>query len=96
MVNYLATIAGQLGISIALLLVIAIWSYVWKLIAFWKAARKGSVIWFVILALVNTIGILEILYIFVFSKTKSLEFKMKKSSKKISSKKKSVSKKRKR
>ncbi len=33
--------------------------------------RKGSKIWFVVLLIVNAIGILEILYILVFSKIKS-------------------------
>lgn len=45
-----------------------IWSFVWKGWALWIAARKGSKIWFVALLLINTLGILEILYIFVFSK----------------------------
>lgn len=57
----------QLGISTFLFVVILIWSAVWKLLALWKAARRNSVPWFIILFLVNTIGILEILYIFVFS-----------------------------
>jgi len=55
------------GISFLLLAIILIWSGVWKLLALWKAARKGSVPWFVILGIVNTVGILEILYFFVFS-----------------------------
>ena len=46
---------------------IFVWSYAWKLAALWKSARKGSIVWFIVLALVNTVGILEILYIFVFS-----------------------------
>jgi hypothetical protein len=50
------------------LLLVAIWSTIWKGLALWKSARKGSKIWFVILLIVNTLGILEILYIFVFSK----------------------------
>ncbi len=50
---------------------IFVWSYAWKLAALWKSARKGSIIWFIVLALVNTVGILEILYIFVFSEMKS-------------------------
>ncbi|OGM00913.1 hypothetical protein A2480_00100 [Candidatus Uhrbacteria bacterium RIFOXYC2_FULL_47_19] len=37
-------------------------------VALWKAARKGSKVWFIVLLLTNTI-ILEILYIFVFSKS---------------------------
>lgn len=66
--NYLQIIATQLGASLWLLAVIFVWSLVWKMIALWKSARKGHIIWFVIMAVVNTIGILEILYIFVFSK----------------------------
>jgi len=31
------------------------------------AARKGEKIWFVALLVINTLGILEILYIYVFS-----------------------------
>jgi len=68
MTDYFATIAAQLGVSLWLLMVILIWSGVWKLIALWKSARNNSKIWFIVLALVNTVGILEILYIFVFSK----------------------------
>jgi len=40
-------------------------------IAMWKAARKDSPIWFVVLAIVNSLGILSILYIYVFSEMKS-------------------------
>ncbi len=60
------------GISIAavlfLIAVVVVWELVWKLIAMWKAARNNSPIWFVVLAIFNTLGILPILYIFVFSK----------------------------
>lgn len=65
-------IAAQLGWNLILVtvlfVIIAIWSLAWKLAALWKSARKGSIIWFVVLGIVNTVGILEILYIFVFSK----------------------------
>ena len=57
--------AGAAGLLLALVLV---WSLVWKGMALWKAAREGSKIWFVVLLLVNTVGILEILYLYVFSK----------------------------
>ena len=71
MYNYLSTMIGQFGISSWMLCVMAIifvWAYTWKLLALWKAAREKSVVWFIALALINTVGILEILYIFVFSK----------------------------
>ena len=60
---------GALGATV--LAIILIWSLVWKGIALWKSARKGSPIWFVVLLIVNTVGILEILYIYVFSKMSS-------------------------
>ena len=44
------------------------WSLIWKGLALWKSARKGQNVWFVVLLLVNTFGILEILYLYVFSK----------------------------
>jgi len=47
--------------------VVAIWEAVWKLIAMWKAAHKDSVVWFIVLAIFNTVGILPILYIYFFS-----------------------------
>lgn len=68
MEGYLSTIATQLGMSVGLLAIIFIWSFVWKLIALWMSARKKHVAWFIILGIVNTIGILEILYIFIFHK----------------------------
>ncbi len=54
--------------TLIFLVILAIWSVPWKGIALWKAARNKSLAWFVVLFIVNTAGILEILYIFVFSK----------------------------
>jgi len=51
-----------------IIIVLIIWTSIWKGIALWKSARKSSIVWFIVLLLVNTIGILEILYIFIFSK----------------------------
>ncbi len=45
-----------------------IWSLIWKGFALWKSARNNSQAWFIVLLIVNTLGILEILYIFLFSK----------------------------
>ena len=78
-------IANQLGISTGLLIVILIWSTAWKLLALWKSARKSHLVWFIVLGLVNLVGILEILYIFVFSE---MGEKTKKQNNKLSSKKK--------
>ena len=68
--GYLDAIAAQVGIATWLLAIIVLWSAAWKLLALWKSARKNHLIWFIVMAVVNTVGILPILYIFVFSKLK--------------------------
>ena len=68
--EYLETIATQVGIATWLLAIILIWSLIWKFLALWKSARNNHLIWFIVIAVINTIGILPILYIFVFSKLK--------------------------
>ncbi len=60
-----AMIRPGMAILLGLLMV---WSLVWKGLALWKSARKGQNVWFVVFLLVNTLGILEILYLYVFSK----------------------------
>jgi len=57
------------GFSFWMLLILA-WSLVWKGLALWRAAQKGEKVWFVALLVINTVGILEILYLYVFSKGK--------------------------
>jgi len=61
MINYLS----QYGWVLAVLVV---WSLIWKGLALWKAARNNSKPWFVVLLIVNTLGILEILYVFWLNK----------------------------
>ena len=61
-------LSAMLGVSFVALLIIIVWSLAWKGIALWKAARKKSLVWFIALLIVNTLGILEILYIFILSK----------------------------
>jgi hypothetical protein len=51
---------------------IIIWTLIWKGTALWRAAKRDSVVWFVVLLIVNTLGILEILYIFVFSRERKI------------------------
>lgn len=50
--------------------VAAAWTLLWKGLALWKAAMNQSKIWFVILLILNTLGILEIIYILFFSRKK--------------------------
>lgn len=54
-----------------LLLPLIVWSLFWKGWALWRAAKNDSKGWFIALLILNTLGILEILYIFVFGSKKS-------------------------
>ena len=54
------------------LIALIVWSIVWKGIALWKSARNGSKVWYVVMLLVNTVGILEIIYIFAVAKKTEL------------------------
>jgi hypothetical protein len=47
------------------------WSLVWKGLALWRAAKNDSKPWYVVLLIVNTLGILEILYLYIFSAKRS-------------------------
>jgi cytochrome b561 len=51
-----------------LLAALVIWELIWKGIALWKSARNSQKTWFVFLLVLNTVGILPIVYIFFFSK----------------------------
>lgn len=47
-----------------------LWSLPWKGMALWKAARRREVGWFVVLLLVNTVGLLDIAYLYFISERK--------------------------
>ncbi|MES2203433.1 MAG: DUF5652 family protein [Patescibacteria group bacterium] len=51
-----------------LIVLIVLWSVVWKGLALWHSARRGEPWWFVIMLVVNTLGILEIIYLFGVAK----------------------------
>jgi len=56
-----------------LFIVLIIWSLFWKGLGLWHAARRSEKVWFIVLLLVNTLGILEIIYLFVIAKMSSQE-----------------------
>lgn len=67
-INYINTYSSSqmmsfVGGVLPLILLLAAWSLVWKGLALWHAARKKEYGWFVVLLLVNTVGILEIIYL---------------------------------
>jgi hypothetical protein len=65
---YPSLMLAKIGIGLGLIVILFIWSLIWKGFALWRAGRLNQPVWFVVLLLVNTLGILEILYLFIFSK----------------------------
>ena len=53
------------GISLAVMI---LWSLFWKSLALWHSARRGQEWWFIAILLLNTAGILEIVYLFGVAK----------------------------
>ena len=46
------------------------WVLPWKGVALWKAASNSHKKWFIVILILNTLALLEITYIFYFSKKK--------------------------
>ncbi len=72
----IAEFATKLGLNLktltAIILILALWSLVWKGMALWKSTKRNEKWWFIALLLINTVGILEILYLYVFSKDRGI------------------------
>jgi len=45
------------------IIILALWDSVWKLIGLWKAARNNHLGWFICIGIFNTMGIVPIIYI---------------------------------
>jgi len=50
-----------------------LWTLPWKGVALWRASKNSHKKWFIALLIINTLAILEIVYIFFFSKKKETE-----------------------
>jgi len=66
-VNYLNQIPQP---SPFVLFLLFIWSILWKGIALWKSAKYNQRNWFIVILVLNTIGVVEIIYLFRFAKEK--------------------------
>ena len=63
---------GLLGLVMApFVLILIVWTLYWKFKALWYAAKHDHKWWFIALMIINTLGILEIAYLYYFSKNMS-------------------------
>lgn len=51
----------------------ALWVTIWKGLALWRAVERGARGWFIVILVVNTLGLLEIIYLFFVTKPKTPE-----------------------
>lgn len=63
--NYLNTFSQ---VNPFLLMALFLWSIFWKSLALWRATKANQRYWFIALLLLNTFGILELIYLFRFAK----------------------------
>lgn len=49
---------------------IYVWSLVWKGLALWRSVKQEQKNWFIALLVIQTAGILDIVYLFFFAKEK--------------------------
>ena len=53
---------------IFLTVIFVVFDAVMKIIAMWKSARNSHLIWFIFLAIVNSLGILPVIYLLIHGK----------------------------
>ena len=50
---------------LVIILLIKLWDYVWKIFGLLKAARNYHMVWFIFILILNTAGILPIIYLLI-------------------------------
>lgn len=53
-----------------ILMILTFWDIFWRGKALWKAAKNNQLYWFIALLIINSLGILPIIYILFFQKNK--------------------------
>ena len=71
--EFINSFSAILGISPFLIALVILWTLIWKGFALWRAAGLRQKWWFVALFIVNTLGLLEIIYIFLVSRKYKVE-----------------------
>ena len=51
------------GISSILIIVLSVWEAIWTLLGLWFAARQNQKIWFLLMGILQVVGIIEIIYL---------------------------------
>lgn len=70
-------VIGVHPINPLLLGIVVVWTLFWKGIALWRSAHEKEMYWFIAILVLNTLGILEIVYLFWFARKKLTVSEMK-------------------
>jgi len=68
-------ISNVSNLTIIIILILGFWELIWKGIALWKTGRNNQIVWFVCILILNTVGILPIVYLLFFQKKKKVKRK---------------------
>lgn len=60
------TFGGYELTLILIILLVTVWDLIWKIFALWKSARRDQKVWFIFLAIINSVGILPIIYLLLY------------------------------
>jgi len=52
--------------KLSLFLLLTLWAIPWKGVALWRASKNSQLYWFIALLILNTFGIVEIIYLAFF------------------------------
>lgn len=63
-------IVGFQPLNPLVITIVVVWSAFWKGIALWRSAQSKQLYWFVAMLIINSLGVLEIVYLFAFAKKK--------------------------
>jgi len=53
---------------LATIIILILWETTWKLIGLWKSARNDQIGWFMVIGLINSLGIIPLVYIGFFQR----------------------------
>jgi len=67
----MSNIMQILNLNRPILYLIIAWSVIWKGIALWHSARNKQLVWYIALLIINTVGILEIVYLLFIKKNRN-------------------------
>jgi hypothetical protein len=67
------TVSHWIELHPLLVAIMGIWTFIWKGFALWRSSELRQKYWFIAILLLNTVGILEIVYLFLVARNYKVE-----------------------